>query len=216
MKRDFQDSSPGLTALTSLRRFMQPRAAREGCELCDKELAAEHAHLVEVASRRLVCACDPCAILFSNQGAAKYRRVPREIQFLRGFRLDDVAWESLQLPINLAFFLYSTPAGRVVAFYPSPAGATESLVTLQAWQMLVDDNPALRDLEPDVEALLVNRMGEAREYYRVGIDECYKLVGLIRTHWRGFSGGAAVWEEIGRFFARLKERSSPGGDAAHA
>ena len=56
-------------------------------------------------------------------------------------------------------------------------------------------------LEPDVEALLVNRIGEARECYRVGIDECYKLVGLIRTHWRGLSGGQAVWDEIGRFFA---------------
>ena len=67
-------------------------------------------------------------------------------------------WESLQLPINLAFFLPSTPAGRVVAFYPSPAGATESLVPLEAWQTLIDDNPVLGNLHPDVEALLVNRV----------------------------------------------------------
>ncbi len=130
------------------------------------------------------------------------------MQFLPDFRLTDAAWEGLQLPINLAFFMPSSAAGRVVAFYPSPAGATESLVPLEAWQPLADDNPVLRDLESDVEALLVNRVGAAREHYRAGIDQCYKLVGLIRTHLRGFSGGPAVWEEIGRFFAGLKERSA--------
>jgi hypothetical protein len=96
----------------------------------------------------------------------------------------------------------------VVAVYPGPAGATESLVAPGAWEALAADNPILRDLEPDVEALLVNRVGGARECYRVGIDECYKLVGLIRTRWRGLSGGQEVWAEIGRMFAGLKERSS--------
>ena len=61
--------------------------------------------------------------------------------------------------------------------------------------------------------LLVNRVGHARgsspaEYYLVPIDECYKLVGLIRTHWRGLSGGTEVWREIGAFFAALKKRAS--------
>jgi hypothetical protein len=92
--------------------------------------------------------------------------------------------------------------------YPSPAGATEALVPAEAWEALTEENPVLRGLEPDVEGLLVNRVGEARECYRVGIDECYKLVGLIRIHWRGLSGGTVVWDQIGRFFAGLKERSS--------
>jgi len=122
--------------------------------------------------------------------------------------MSEETWEGLQLPINLAFFLHSTPEGRVVAIYPSPAGVTEAPVSPEAWQALINRNPALRDLEPDAEALLVHRIGEAREYYRVGVDECYKLVGLIRTHWRGLSGGQAVWDEIGRFFADLKKRGS--------
>ena len=199
--------NPGLSALTALRRFVRPRAARERCDLCDADLADDHQHLFEPADRRLVCACDACAILFSNQGGTKYLRVPRRLRFLPDFRLTDETWEGLQLPINLAFFLRSTPAGRVVAMYPSPAGATESLVTLEAWQELVEQNPILSDFEPDVEALLVNRVVEPSECYRVGIDECYKLVGLIRTHWRGLSGGSAAWDEIGRFFADLKGRS---------
>jgi hypothetical protein len=71
-------------------------------------------------------------------------------------------------------------------------------------------------MEPDTEALLVNRVKGEREYYIAPIDECYKLVGLIRSSWRGLSGGTEVWEEIGKFFAELKEKSNPVGDAKHA
>jgi hypothetical protein len=207
MNLDSQAGNPALAALAALRRLARPRPQPQRCDLCDADLAEEHPHLVEVASRRLVCACDACALLFTHRAAAKYRRVPGRVRFLPDFRVSVAAWEGLRLPINLAFFLHSTAAGRVVALYPGPAGATESLVTLEAWRALEADNPVLREFEPDVEALLVNRVGSARECYRVGIDECYKLAGLIRTHWQGFSGGPAVWEEIGRFFAALTERS---------
>ena len=188
---------------------LRPAAARpaNAVNCATRTWRDEHAHLVEPSSRRLLCACEACAILFSNQAAANYRRVPRDVWLLPDFRLPDLAWNGLGLPIDLAFFLHSTPAGRVVALYPSPAGPTEAMVTADAWQALVEDNPVLRKFEPDVEALLVNRWHEARDCYRVGIDQCYKLVGLIRTHWRGLSGGTAVWGEIGRFFAALKERS---------
>jgi hypothetical protein len=113
----------------------------------------------------------------------------------------------LLIPINLAFFCRQSPTGRVVALYPSPAGATESLLPLETWNELVEANPVLGELAPDIEAFLVNRIGEPREYYRVSMDECFKLVGLIRTHWRGFSGGTKVWEEMAQFFAGLKERA---------
>lgn len=199
----------GKAPFAALRRFVRERAPEEHCELCGAAIAVEHQHLLEPASRQLLCCCNPCAILFDGQQGAKYRRVPRLIQFLPDFRMTEAQWEGLHLPINLAFFVSSTPAGRVLALYPSPAGATESLLTLEAWQALVAEHPVLRELEPDVEALLVNRVGEAREYYRVPIDECFKLVGLIRASWRGLSGGSEVWEEIVRFFDGLKERSRP-------
>lgn len=202
------EASVPRSALASLRRFAKPPRVRERCDLCDAELADDHAHLLELSSRRLVCACEACAILFDNPGAGKYRRVPRRVQLLRDFRLPDDAWAALQLPIDLAFFLHSTSAGRVVAFYPSPAGATEASVPVEAWQTLMEDNPVLRDLMPDVEALLVNRIQQNREHYRAGIDKCYELVGLLRTHWRGLSGGQAVWESIGRFFAGLRGGSA--------
>lgn len=206
-------NAPG--ALASLRRFMRPRVVRERCELCSAALAEEHAHLVELATRRLCCACDACAVLFSD-GALKYRRVPRRVQRLADFQLTDVQWNGLGLPINLAFFLHSTPAGRVVALYPSPAGATEAVPAPEAWQEIVLANPVLHTLQPDVEALLVNRLGQAADHYRVGIDVCYKLTGVIRTHWRGLSGGATVWGEIARFFGELDTRCRPRGETAHA
>src|ERR1700694_6349458 len=116
------------------------------------------------------------------------------------------------IPIEMAFFFHSTPVGKVVAIYPSPAGSTETLLSLDSWNDIAQQNPPLASMEPDVEALLVNRSGRSGEfatgqYYIVPIDECYKLVGLIRTHWRGFSGGTQVWEELSRFFAELREKA---------
>lgn len=204
-------SPPRNNSFTALRRFIRERAPVERCELCSAELAAEHQHLIEPANRKLLCACGACVILFDSQ-EGKYRRVPQRIRFLPDFRLTDAQWESLMIPINMAFFFHSTPASRIVALYPSPAGATESLLALESWEEIAEQNPALRSIEPDVEALLVNRVRHARghaeaEYYLAPIDECYKLTGLIRAHWRGLSGGSEVWEEIERFFAGLKERS---------
>ncbi len=197
-------------AFAVLRRFVRPRTVvAERCEMCSAELAAEHQHLVEPSNRQLVCACEACAILFDGQTGTKYRRVPRRIRALPDFRLTDAQWDSLVIPIQLAFFYNSTPDDKVIALYPSPAGPTESLLPLDSWADIVRDNLILREMEPDVEALLVNRVRGASEYYLVPIDECYKLVGLIRTHWRGLSGGTEVWREIKEFYAGLQARSSP-------
>jgi Family of unknown function (DUF5947) len=189
--------------------------------MCSAELAADHQHLIEPSNRKLICSCDACAILFSGGAETKYRRVPRRIRFLPDFHLTDAQWESLMIPINMAFFFHSTAAEHVLALYPSPAGATESLLSLDSWEEIVQSNPMLKEMEPDVEALLVNRVGVARgysdaEYYLVPIDECYKLVGLIRAHWRGLSGGTKVWEEIAEFFAGLKQRSTSVREASNA
>lgn len=202
--------------LHSLRRFLARPAAPERCELCSAMVGAEHAHLVELSSRRLLCACEPCAILFDAQGAGKFRRCPRESRRLLDFRLDDQTWLGLDLPINLVFFLHSSQAGRIIAHYPSPAGVTETAPPADVWQMIVEDNPVLQSMQPGVEALLVDRIGSPSAYYLVGIDECYKLVGIIRTHWRGVSGGAAVWKEIDRYFAALKTRAQSVGGQSNA
>lgn len=213
--RNPQSESPSY-AIRTLRRFVRPRAAAaERCELCAAELPPGHQHLIEPQTRQLVCACRPCAILFDGQTETKYRRVPQRVRPLPDFRLTDAQWDGLSIPIGMAFFFRSSPAAKTLALYPSPAGATESLLDLESWESVVADNPVLGELEPDVEALLVNRVNGARGYFIVPIDECYKLVGLIRAHWRGLSGGAEVWEEIGRFFDALKAAASSASSQTH-
>jgi hypothetical protein len=199
-----------------LRRFVRPRPPAERCELCGAVLAPEHEHLLEPSNRQLHCACTACSILFSGRQDARYRRVPPRADRLVDFRMGEETWDEFHLPIDLAFFAQGSAAGRIQAFFPSPAGATESLLTLENWDRLVEENPALRTLQPGLEALLVNRLKGANAAYLVSIDECYKLIGLIRTHWRGLSGGSAVWEEIGRYFEDLSSRSKPSGGSPDA
>jgi hypothetical protein len=196
---------------TRLRKLAQPRPApapdgEERCELCGEEVWPGHRHLLDLESRRLLCACRACSILFDSRaaGAGHYRLVPGEVRRVDDLELDDVTWNSLRIPVELAFFFHSSAAGRVVAFYPSPAGATESLLELGAWDDLVARNPLLAGLEPDVEALLVNRTASGPEHFLVPVDRCYALVGLIRLHWKGFGGGPDVWREVGEFFEELR------------
>jgi Family of unknown function (DUF5947) len=201
-------------AFQLLRQFARRRPPVERCEMCGTGLAPDHQHLLDPIQRRISCACDACAILFHTQGETKFKRVPRRIRFLADFQLTDSHWNGLMLPINMAFFFKSSAQnGRVVAMYPSPAGATESLLTLETWSDIAEGNPVLEEMEADVEALLVNRIGHSRgfsesEHFIVPIDECYKLVGLIRSHWSGLAGGSEVWRQIADFFAGLKARSS--------
>lgn len=202
------------SAFGVLRQFVRSRALVERCEMCSAELAAEHEHIVEPANRQLLCACQACAILFSGKANNKYRRVPRRVRYLSNFQLTDSQWDSLLIPIGMAFFFNSSAADKVVALYPSPAGATESLLDFDAWDEIVHNNPVLRDLEIDTEALLVNRVRGTEEYYLLPIDECYKLVGLIRSRWHGLSGGTEVWESIANFFAELKAKSQTTGSVS--
>ncbi len=193
--------------MTSLRQFVRPRVAEERCDLCGAGIAAAHRHLADPKARKIVCACKACSLLFSGQQNTRFRVVPEEVRALPDFSLTDAQWQRLAIPIDLAFFYRSSVEGRVMAFYPSPAGATESLLPLDAWHDILAANAVLETMEPDVEALLVNRIGRLPLFFIAPIDACYELVGLIRMKWRGFSGGAEVWSSIGDFFDRLKERA---------
>jgi hypothetical protein len=223
LKKTKIEELPGIPqAFESLRQFARkPQKRAERCELCSLEIRSEHLHLIEVTQRKLLCTCDACALLFSGRAGTKYKRVPRDIRLLVNFQMSDSDWDALMIPINLAFFFQNSLDSRVSAFYPSPAGATESLLPLEAWCSIAQANPALNRLESDVEALLVNRVGQSRgatpaEYYVVPIDACYKLVGLIRIHWRGLSGGTEVWREISNFFSDVRSRAIVVTEGTHA
>lgn len=214
-----RDTGQSFDVLRQFARRMRRKVER--CEMCSAELRSEHAHLIQARERRLHCVCDACAMLFSCGGATKYKRVPRDVRLLADFQMTDAEWDALLIPINLAFFLRSSVQSAVSALYPSPAGATESLLPLESWRQIEAANPVLNAMEADVEALLVNRVGSARgvapaEHYIVPIDACYRLVGLIRLHWRGLSGGTEVWEKIGDFFSDLRGKAEVTTSRVHA
>jgi hypothetical protein len=177
----------------------------ERCDLCGAALRPGHEHLAELAARRLVCACGACALLFANQEAGRFRRVPPRLDRLDDLRFPEDRWSGLGIPVRLAFFHRRSAAGGVIAVYPSPAGPLESPVDADAWDAFTADNPALRDLSPDVEALLVNRVNKADDAFRCSLDRCYHLIGLVRAHWRGMTGGPELWREVERYFARLRQ-----------
>ncbi len=185
------------------------KGAEERCELCGTPIPPDHRHMVNLETRSLLCACRPCGMLFTRDGAAggKYRTIPERYLYPRDLMLTEAQWEGLQIPVGIAFFFHHSGLGHAAAFYPSPAGATESLLPLGTWEELAASNPLLASLEPDVEALLVYKRPAGFECYVVPIDACYELVGRIRRRWRGFEGGEEAWSEIADFFAMLRLKS---------
>lgn len=216
---DAGGTSAATESLGALRRFARPRPNPgrnlERCELCGTVLAFDHSHLLDRRSRQVTCACDACAILFADQQNSRYLRVPRRTLKLADFCFSDAEWDAMTLPIGLAFFLRDT-TNRATALYPSPAGVMESLIELPPWHELTRGHAALIALEPEVEALLVHRIGSQQRYFVVPIDTAYRLVGLIRTRWRGLSGGAAVWQSVTEFFDELERKATQVGRSAHA
>jgi hypothetical protein len=185
-------------------------AAEERCDMCSVPIPADHRHLLHVDDRVIVCTCETCRALFAGEGS--YRPTGSRTVWLDGFDLTDEHWASFRIPIGLAFFFHSSAGGPegdggLVAFYPSPAGTTECELDLGPWDQLVAANPVLASLEPDAEALVVHRLGDARQQAIVPIDECYRLVGLVRVSWEGISGGTGMHSAVTQFFAETEERA---------
>ena len=200
--------------LASLRRIATSRPEprdEERCEMCAERIAHEHQHVVNLESRGLMCTCRACYLLFTDEHAdLRYRAVPERYLSFPDLTLDARAWDELQIPVGLAFLFRNSVQRRTIAFYPSPAGATESELPLDAWDRIVEQNPCLAVLRPDVEALLVRRTDDpGGSCHVVPIDACYELVGRLRTLWRGFDGGREAHDAMVAFFAQVEARSRP-------
>jgi hypothetical protein len=188
----------------------RPDGARSGppaerCDLCRTTVPDDHRHMLHLVDRRIVCTCEACWALHS--GDPEYRPTGMRELWLDGFHCDEETWAGFQVPIGLAFFMRSTVTDSVVAFYPSPAGATESELALEPWQRLVADNPVLEQLDADAEALVVNRLSRPPQYAILPIDRCYELVGLIKSRWEGISGGSAIEQAVPEYFERIRARA---------
>src|SRR6201996_6322056 len=158
-----------LSRITSNRQAPQP--AGERCEMCSESIAEQHQHVVNVAGRQLVGGCRGCYLLFTDSHAQlRYRSVPDRYLSFPDFALDRRTWELLQIPVGLAFFFRNSALERTVAFYPGPAGATESELDLEAWSAISAAEPRVGLLADDVEALLVRVPSDAEGD---GPPECY-------------------------------------------
>jgi hypothetical protein len=216
------DANGGLSArrranlVTGLRRFLPestpteaaagPLEGEQQCELCVLSLSSKHRHLLHLDERRILCVCETCWAVRS--GEAEFRPVGNRTVWLEDFALTDEQWASFQIPIGLAFFMISTVSKGVIALYPSPAGATESELDLEAWEKLVSENPALETLDADSEALIVNRMADTPLHVIAPIDVAYQLVGVVKSSWEGISGGRATEDAVAGYFEGLREQAA--------
>ncbi|WP_175437816.1 DUF5947 family protein [Streptomyces sp. WMMB 322] len=185
-------------------------AGAERCDLCAEQVPESHRHLLDVQESSVLCACGPCALLFgqSTAGGRHYKLLPDRRARLDGFRIDAMLWARLRVPVGLAFFVRDGASGEVGVGYPSPLGVTRSAVEPEVWEELTRGYPELAELADDVEALLVHRSDGADEHWIVPLDDCYRLAAVVRTHWRGLSGGPEVREHLDAFFAGLAGRSA--------
>ena len=176
--------------------------------MCGAPRADDHPHVVNISSRSLMCTCRPCYLLFTHDDAdLAYRAVPD--RYLSFETIPAPVWDELELPVGTAFLFLNSTLGRVVAFYPGPAGATESELSLRG----VGAGGGGRSRPVDAQA---RRGGPARPHRRaqteaflVPIDVCYELVGHLRMLWRGFDGGQDVRKRLDEFFAHLRDKSRP-------
>jgi Family of unknown function (DUF5947) len=185
--------------------------------MCGAHLEVEHRHVVNLTSRNLLCTCRPCTLLFAyDQAQLKYRAVPDRYLSFPDVRLPATLWDDLQIPVGLAFLFRNSTLERTVAFYPGPAGATESELPLDAWDGVVAEHPELGLAVPDVEAILLHAPAADRSgiaCYLVPIDRCYELVGRLRQVWRGFDGGQDARDQITAFFADISSRCHPAAES---
>lgn len=178
--------------------------------MCAAQIGDEHGHVVDVQARGMLCVCRPCYLLFTPDGAGHdhFRAIPDRYVDLGRDSIGPQLWDRLEVPVSVAFFFHNSALGRVVGLYPGPAGATESELSLDAWDDLVAAVPALAGMEPDVEALLVrgDRSG-GNEAYLVPIDRCYDLTGRLRSAWQGIDGGTEARRTVEAVFHDLAVRS---------
>jgi hypothetical protein len=195
----------------------------EACEFCAAPIAAEHGHVADLDTSTLMCACRACYLLFTHSGASerrqagqrqgvrgRYRAIPDRYRADPAHPLSVADWDALEIPVGLAFFLRSSGDDAMTAFYPSPAGATECRLDLQAWDRVAAAHPMMGAAAPDVEAVLVSRGPPGTddvECFLVPVDACYELAGRMRLQWRGFDGGAEARQSIAGFLDGVRARS---------
>jgi hypothetical protein len=195
------------------------RLAEESCDLCGNPLLGDHSHIADLEKYSLLCACRPCFLLFEGReaGGRRFRAVPCRYLRDEAFCPTEAEWDDLDIPVGLVFFMISSSAGGPVAFYPSPAGATQAEIGRDVFDRVGRFTYLAKELVPDLEGLLLHRGDDGQGRQLPGpaeplalllpIDVCYEMVGMVRMYWRGFDGGQ---EMRARFSAMMDDLMARG------
>ena len=196
-------------ALASLRAFTSPRLLADRCEFCTAPISRNHEHVLHPKSSLLRCACPACAEFFARLSADRPRRLETFARRLPKFELDKVTWHRLGVPIGLAYFSLRGASPEVVASFPGRSGVVQAAVPSALWRVLGETHAVLAALSPEVEALLVRRTSERRDYFHVSIDHCFRLTDLLRSNQAKSTGPEN--ELLDDFFAELDQASMQPG-----
>lgn len=175
------------------------------CVLCAVAVRSGHRHLLQLEQKSIVCVCESCFARGARD--AELRRTHGRVEWLEDFRLPEHVWTALGPPAGLALFLRSS-SGRVVALSPRVSGAAESELPAADWERLASDNPTLDTLEPDAEALIVDRVGRPPRHLIAPIDTCNRLVGLVQSRTRAGMLEPELAPALDDFFYGLRRRGT--------
>lgn len=189
-----------------LRRLIRFDTAENACAFCQSSTAAHYRHLLDVPSRKILCACQQCASHVEPL-EENFKLIPTTARRLSDFQMTDYQWDGLSLPINLAFFYRDNLSGEMAVVYPQPDGLVKDTLSNAQWAVLEEENPALAEMQADIEALLVNRVGFARDYFIAPVDQCHELADRLLLRWRQGPDGEQAWGEIHEFFTALRKEA---------
>ena len=177
--------------------------------------ATTHSHVANIADRRLMCTCRGCYLLFTAAGGrrpADARGARRSTASSTTSRSPRQQWDDLAIPVDLVFLFRQSDAedadGRAAARRLLPEPGRRDRVRARPRRRGSGSPRRTRrsaTWPTTSQAALLRRTGPGEfTCLLVPIDACYELVGLVRKHWTGFSGGAEVWQRIDEFFDRCR------------
>ena len=146
------------------------------CRFCSSALDSPPNPLFEVATQRVLFACNPCASRFEKRSGGPFKLIPRSTRQIEDFRMPEVPWQTYDLPGNVTFVFYCTAAAKLLSVCKVAAGTVDLTVPREVWKAIIEANPVLEEMRPDVEGLLIIHTGDSREYFIAPIDVCYNLI----------------------------------------
>lgn len=192
------------SAVQALRRFREASTDATRCAFCGMAVESAHPHRLDPEGWQVICACNACDRDRADE--PRLRRVGHRVEKIEDPRVGERMLMVVDVPVGLAFFTRTRRAANV--FYPAPTGTAEARIDVETWAALEAELPEVARLEPEVEAIVVSL--SPRRTFVVPIDECFRLAGMLRSAWVGWSGGAEARSAIEDFFATLETRANSG------